>query len=294
MSIPHIANISTATSAVGSDPPTPCHPGPMLRIFLLGGLRLEADDVEVAAPSSRRARLLLAMLALERRSHSREALAARLWPRVPDDSARVSLRTALAQLRASLGPNLGRLVLATREHVALAGPQDVWTDVGELERLLAKGHAQAALALWGGELLTGLEDDWVYERRDELRQNLCDALRYAAGAAETAGDLHTALMFSRRRVALDPLAEEALRELMRFLASAGDRVAALAAYDRFSARLREQLGMAPSAPTRDLAAAVRAGTVPTASEPRRAGRMAMAHSPKRPLMKWLAPCRETS
>ena len=43
----------------------------MLRIWLLGLLRLEVDGVEVAPPSSRRARLLLAMLALERRPHSR-------------------------------------------------------------------------------------------------------------------------------------------------------------------------------------------------------------------------------
>jgi len=108
----------------------------MLRIWLFGVLRLEVDGVQVAPPSSRRARLLLAMLAVDRRPHSREALAARLWPNVLDKSARASLRTALMQLRAALGPNAGRFVHATLERVTLAGTDEVWVDVGEFERLL--------------------------------------------------------------------------------------------------------------------------------------------------------------
>ena len=230
---------------------------------MLGVLRLEVDGVQVAAPSSRQARLLLAMLAVEHRLQSREELAARLWPGVPDKSARASLRTALTQLRAALGPNADRFVQATRAHVALAGPAEVWTDVGELERLLEEGRVQAALELWGGELLTGLEEEWLFERRDELRQRLGDALGRAAGEAEARGDVETALMMTRRRVALDALAEEPQRELMRRLASAGERAAALAVYDRLCQRLRDR-GMTPSAATRELAAVLRAGTVPAA------------------------------
>jgi DNA-binding SARP family transcriptional activator len=230
----------------------------MLRVWLLGVLRLEIDGVQVAPPSSRRARLLLAMLALERRPHSRETLAAWLWPGGLDASARASLRTALAQLRAALGPDAGRFLNATRERVALAGAVDVWTDVGEFDRLLGEGRVQAALGLWSAELLTGLEVDWVYERRDELRQRLSDALGRAAGEAETGGDLATALLLTRRQIGLDPLAEEPQRDLIRRLESVGDRAAALISYDRFSQRLREQLGTVPSAATRELAATIRA------------------------------------
>jgi DNA-binding SARP family transcriptional activator len=230
----------------------------MLRISLLGVLGLEVDGVQIPPPSSRRARLLLGMLAVERRSHSREALSAWLWPEVLDESARASLRTALTQMRAALGQDAGRFLHTTREHVALAGLEEVWTDVGELEQLLAQGHVYDALALWRGELLTGLEDDWVYERRDEMRQCLCDALRVAAGAAEADDDLDAALLLTRRRVALDPLAEEPHRELIRHLACIGDRPAALAAYEKLGRRLREQLGTVPSAATRQLVAMIRA------------------------------------
>ncbi|MGH2941175.1 MAG: ATP-binding protein, partial [Solirubrobacteraceae bacterium] len=233
----------------------------MLRIRLLGVLRLEVDGVEMAPPSSRRARLLLAMLATERRLHGRETLAARLWPGVLDESARASLRTALTQLRAALGPDPGRFLLATREGVALAGPNEVWVDVGQLEQLLGDDQVQAALRLADEELLTGLEDDWVHERRNELRQRLCEVLGRAASEAETGGDLQAALLLTRRQVALEPLAEEPHRELIRRLVYAGDHGAALEVYDKLSQRLRNQLRTVPSAATSQLAAAVRAGAL---------------------------------
>jgi DNA-binding SARP family transcriptional activator len=258
----------------------------MLRVWLLGVLRLEIDGVQVAPPPSRRARLLVAMLALERRPHSRETLAAWLWPGGLDRSARASLRTALAQLRASLGPDPERFLSSTRERVVLAGAADVWTDVGELDRLLGEGRVQAALGLWSGELLTGLEDDWVHERRDELRQRVCDALGPAAGEAEAAGDLATALLLTRRQVELDALAEEPQRELIRRLANVGDRAAALVTYDKFAQRLRDQLGMVPSAATRELADTIRAAR-PQPLEPWAAtGFIGSRTEPTRPQERW--------
>lgn len=75
----------------------------MVRLYVLGELRLEVDGEPVELPVSRKARLLLAMLALERRAHGRGELAGRLWPDVREDSARASLRNALAQLRGAFG-----------------------------------------------------------------------------------------------------------------------------------------------------------------------------------------------
>ena len=258
----------------------------MLRVWLFGVLRLEIDGVQVAPPSSRRARLLLAMLALERRPHSRETLAAWLWPGGLDASARASLRTALAQLRASLGPDAGRFLHATRERVALADAAHVWADVGEFDLLLGEGRVQDALDLWTAVLLTGLESDWVYERRDELRQRLSDALGPAAGAAEAAGDLATALLLTRRQIGLDPLAEEPQRDLIRRLASVGDRAAALVSYDKFSQRLREQLGTDPSAATQKLVASIRAAR-PQPLQPGAATRfVGRRMGPARPPERW--------
>ncbi len=112
----------------------------MMRIRLLGEMTLEVDGRQVELPASRRARSLLGVLALERRTHPRAQLAARFWPDVLDESARTSLRSALSALRRAVGADADRYLLASRDTVALAGPDEVWTDVGEFDRLLAEGR----------------------------------------------------------------------------------------------------------------------------------------------------------
>src|SRR5919205_883493 len=99
----------------------------MLDVHLAGGLRLRADGAELGPPASRRARAVLAYLALNPGPQSRGRLAARFWPDVLDESARVSLRAALTELRQALGP-AARYVVATRDTVALDGP-DLRVDV---------------------------------------------------------------------------------------------------------------------------------------------------------------------
>src|SRR4051812_48516897 len=195
----------------------------MLRVRLFGGLALESDDTALDPPASRRARELLAWLALHPGRHARAALAARFWPDVLDASARASLRTTLHELRRALG-EAGDCLVADRDAVAL---EAVWVDARELEELLAAGRADEALALGDGELLAGLEEDWVLAARDDLRERLAARLGALADAADADGDPAAAVRWSRAQVALDPISEERARALMRRLAAAGDRAAAL-------------------------------------------------------------------
>jgi class 3 adenylate cyclase len=223
----------------------------MLRVLVLGDLELELDGARVDPPASRRARALLGLLALDRRLHPRVQLASRFWPDVLDESARTSLRSALTALRRSLGPDADRYLVATRERTGLA--DEVVTDAAEFDQFVADGQPGAAMKLWRGELLSGLDDDWVLVVRDEWREKAAAALDLLGREAEAAGDLAAALAHTRRMVALDPLSEEAQRALMRRLAAAGDRAAALVAYGRYANRLRTELRIAPSPATRALA-----------------------------------------
>jgi DNA-binding SARP family transcriptional activator len=236
----------------------------MLRVRVFGGLGLESDGAALDPPAGRRARELLGWLALHPGRHARAAVAARFWPDVLDASARASLRTTLHELRRALGPH-GACLVADRDAVALDG---AWVDARELDALLAAGRADEALALGDGELLAGLEEEWVFAERDALRARLAAGLAAAADAAEAAGDAATAARLTREQVALDPLSEERSRALVRRLAAAGDRAAALAAYDRLRERLRSQLRIAPSAETRALVERVRAGAAGAARPPR--------------------------
>ena len=152
--------------------------------------------------------------------------------------------------------------MASRDSVGLSGRELVWTDLSEFESLLGDGRVEDALALCRGELLQELDDDWVCDAREEHRDRVAQALARLATEAEEQGELRRAAEFTRRQVALDPLAEEPQRELIRRLAAGGDRPAALTAYRRLQDRLRSELGLAPSAGTRELVESLRAGSGP--------------------------------
>lgn len=249
--------------------------GAVMVIRLLGALEVEFDRESVELPPGK-PRSLLALLALRRGPHPRRELAGRLWPDVLDSSARASLRSALWALRTSLGPAASGLI-ATRQQVGLA-PQ-VTTDLEEFRRLVEAGELERALALCRGRLLSDFDDEWVLEAREEHERDLGALLTELARAAQASGDQTAAVDWTRRRLAVDPLSEDATRELMRALAGAGDRAAALAAYDSLRGRLREQLGIAPSEATRTLARGLARGED---GSPRRSAARAFADdSPSR-------------
>ena len=224
----------------------------MLRVRLVGELRIDLDGCRLDAPASRRARSLLAWLAYHPGLHARTRVAAVFWPDVLDQSARASLRTTLTTLRRSLGDAAGRIV-GGRDRVGIEDRPDVWIDVREIGRLAAAGRGDEALALCGDDLLTDLDDDWVLVERQAHRDRVAELLGALGTAAEGAGDAETAVHLARRRLDIDPASEDAARILMRRLARAGDTAAAVAAYGTFRAVLRRDLGMAPSAETRALA-----------------------------------------
>src|SRR4051794_9341819 len=224
----------------------------MLRVRLFGGLALESDGVALPMPERRRACSLLGWLALHPGMHARSEIAGRFWPEVLDSSARKSLRTELVAVRRAL-PAAGEGVLvATRDMVGLAGGDGVFVDAREFDRLVRNGRLQEAVDLCDGELLAGLDDEWIYESRELHRHRLGDVLERVATEAESAGALADAIHISRRRVELDPLREDAHRELIRRLIAAGETSAARLAFDDLARRLRADLLVAPSRETRRL------------------------------------------
>jgi DNA-binding SARP family transcriptional activator len=92
----------------------------MLRIRVLGKLELELDGEPLSIPRGRRLQSLLAWLVLHPGLRDRGEVAGSLWPDVLDESARASLRGALALLRRELGEEASRYVVATRERVGIS------------------------------------------------------------------------------------------------------------------------------------------------------------------------------
>jgi DNA-binding SARP family transcriptional activator/tetratricopeptide (TPR) repeat protein len=238
----------------------------MVYVRLLGGLTIAVDGQPVDPPASRRAQSLLGWLALNPGMHARSTVAGRFWPDVLDSSARQSMRSAAWALRRALGPTGEQVLHATRDEIGIDG---ITTDVGQFEWLVAEDRLVDAVALVRGDLLAGLDDDWIHEARDEQRARLAVVLERLANGADKAGDARAAVDWTRKWAALDPLAEAPARALMRRLAAGGDRAAALAVYARLRERMRLELQVSPSAETREVAAAMREDEPEREREPER-------------------------
>ena len=75
---------------------------PRLTLTLFGSPRIELDQQPITV-DTRKAIALLAYLALARQPHSRDALAALLWPDYDQSHAYAALRRTLSALNKALG-----------------------------------------------------------------------------------------------------------------------------------------------------------------------------------------------
>jgi len=86
-----------------------------VRLFVLGPPRIELDGAPVAI-DRRKALALLAYLEVTGQRHTRDTLAALLWPEDDQASARAGLRRTLAALTGALG---SQWFDTDREHIGL-------------------------------------------------------------------------------------------------------------------------------------------------------------------------------
>ncbi|HEY2436694.1 MAG TPA: AAA family ATPase, partial [Solirubrobacteraceae bacterium] len=225
----------------------------MLRARLIGALEVELNGTAIESPAAQRPWAVFAYLALAANAVSRAELTSTFWPDVLDQSARASLRSALWALRRQIGDCL----MVDGERVGLNPDDGIWIDAREFERLAEFDPGQA-IELCRGELLDGVEDEWALAAREQHRERVIGLLEQRAHAHEEAGELREAIELTRRQVRSDWFDEQAHRRLITRLDQAGDRAAALRTYQTLSERLRRELGVAPSAATRDLVERLRA------------------------------------
>jgi len=255
-----------------------------LQVRLLGQFAMAVDGCPVAESPSGRLQSLLAFLLLHAgEPQSRAQLSFVFWPDAPEANARNNLRQLLHQLRHLL-PAAGRFLHADAQTVQWAREAPLDLDVALFEAALADSEAAAragdtdrkrvclerALDLCQGPLVPSCYDDWIGAERDRLARRCEDAAAALVALLEQQREYAAAVDRVRHWLQHDPLDEEAYRWLMRLLALAGDRPAALQAYRQCTAALGRELGAQPSAATRRLHEQIRSveATVP---EPATAG-----------------------
>jgi DNA-binding SARP family transcriptional activator len=223
-----------------------------ISLTLLGTPTLAVGGSSAMPPLGAKPMALLAYLAVEPGSHSREQLASLLWGEHPDAAARTSLRQALMQLREVVGEALR----VSRDAVELAGP--IECDVCDF-LAAAQDRLGAATAFDVPRFLAGLSvrhspafEEWASAKREELLRRYREVLATRAREAMGRWQWRDAANEAARWLAWEPLADEAARLLVEALYLSGDRSGALARFAEFRAQLQAETGQSPSRPLAQL------------------------------------------
>jgi DNA-binding SARP family transcriptional activator len=206
-------------------------------------------------------RSLLCWLVARRRVTRTETEAA-LWPEADAVAAGGNLRTTLGYLQRVLEPDRAAgdapfHVRADGDALLLAD-EAVTVDVWEFERHLDEAVAaeaagapsvalasyEAAVALWGGEYLVDVYDDWAGPERDRLRARFLTGSVRAGELQLAAGEVDRALLLATRAIEIEPWSEAAHRLAIAAHLARSDRGSARRALDRCHAALHD-MGVEP-------------------------------------------------
>lgn len=225
----------------------------MIELQTLGVLRLVSDDAAVSdlLRQPKRAALLVAIAANRAgQGVARDSLLAMFWPESEQTQARHALNQALYALRTALRSgvlvNVGSTTL-------VVDPSRLRCDAAEFDRLVGEKHFREAAKLYRGPFLDGFHvpdaiefSQWVDGRRRELEHDARRAFWEVARAARECGQLARAARWAHRATALGPTDEIEARRIVEFLASLGDRAAAVRTGEELVRRLQIELELEPS------------------------------------------------
>ncbi len=235
----------------------------VIRLRLLGGVDLRGADgteaTDVLRQPKRLALLTYLAASAPLRFHRRDSLLAMFWPELDDVHARGALRRSLHFLRR----HLGEAAVVGRGDELGVDSGALWCDVVAFRQAVSAKAPEDALTLYRGDLLEGFFvasapefERWLGEERSVLRSAAAAAARSLCERDQAVAP-EAAVAWARRAAQLAPEDESAARLLIGALDRAGDRTAALQAFDDWGARLREEFGLEPSPETVGLVDGIR-------------------------------------
>jgi predicted ATPase/DNA-binding SARP family transcriptional activator len=194
---------------------------------------------------------LLCSLALKAgEPQDRAKLAFTLWPDDSEEAAKAELRRHLYLLRRAIASAADEAQLAVTTTTLMWQPDGPTAiDVVEFVRLSeCPDTLDCAVAMYTGDLLAHVYDEWLEAPRERLRkQQLQNLLALANRHVHT--DPKRALVYAQSALVLDPWSEETVRCVMYACTNLGDRAGAVHAYSEFARRLREEFGAEPTVET---------------------------------------------
>lgn len=243
---------------------------PPLSLRLFGGATILLNGMAIEGLTSQKARALLFYVACHPHPVPRDVLATLLFGDSPTQQALSNLRTLLARLKP-----VATYLEVERQTIGINTTAPVEVDVmqfttgmAETVRLAprrtpltppASQILEQSVSLYRGEFLAGffLNDareweEWATVMRERWHHQAVEGYERLVGYCVTNGEHRRGIQLARRLLELDPLREEAHRQMMTLLARDHQRVAALAQYEQCRRILAEELGVDPARETAEL------------------------------------------
>lgn len=203
---------------------------PRWKLSLLGKEQLFDAAGNLIAFSTRNVLLLLAVLLEECGApKSRRELAEVIWPDSSPEFARKSLRNALSLLRKALPDGV---LWASTESIQLKGL------IIECDWLELRSHAD-----YTGSFMPSFAQDWVIDRRLQLRDRAAQDALQSATAKWAEGHREDAIRLANRASQIDPWNEDAVAFRVRCLEDVGERLQALTVADSYRTKIVRDFGV---------------------------------------------------
>jgi two-component SAPR family response regulator len=160
---------------------------------------------------------------------------------------------------------VGKDVITLSDGVySISNETDLQYDVGKFEKAAAvaerlpSGDPRRLFALteainnYGGPFLSETDTPWAEQRRRSLELRYLDLVAGASSEALTRDQPERALEMLRRALSIDPLRDDFNYRLIEALGRLGRVREIVAHYQKYSHDLRQELGLDPPTPIRDL------------------------------------------
>jgi DNA-binding SARP family transcriptional activator len=248
-------------------PLTPATDPAATQVTFLGPFRLTVGGQPVESWTSGKSRALLQYLLSHRgRALASDTLISALWPDAAAVAPGTSLKVAVHGLRRTfeqIPATKDTVVVQVRDGTYQVCAPTLWVDVEEFGRSYELGrlaetkgdeataltmYARAA-ALYRGDFLEELTDEWPKFRREALKDQYLFLLFRLASAAVSSGDYQEGIVRCGQLLARDGCREDAYRLLMICHARLGQRGRVRSWYELCARTLRAELDCGPDEET---------------------------------------------
>ena len=240
-----------------------------LKVSLFGKFDIAYGEKNTYIRARKVQELFIYLLMFRNYPQPRESLSEVLWADQPAGISKKNLRQTLWHLQSAFKEfrsSSGLQLLIDDGWIHIRLPTDFWLDTAEFEQafdLVNPKRArelspedfetmQSAVDLYRGDLWEGWYQDWCIFERERFQMMNLMLLDKLVQYCEIHGEYDAGLTYSWQILRHDHAYERAHRQLMRLYALSGDRTQALHQYQRCANALQIELGVEPSARTRQL------------------------------------------